>query len=336
MSTTQERYFELLAFTKLYIQQEHAPTDRILSESETYTYFRNYALQNQNKNKAKSQGHAQAHTQPPVPSPIQPKPTTPSQTQLKPQSAAQTPQNAAHHKPSPNTPQNINHLENISGSQLSDRTTEPQMSVKVIARATDTQRSSPAEKTTEFQENSTKQLFSLEIPAAPKPLDFTVLRKIIHEKLPHMHLIEQAPDDAEAKRLAKIWDQEKQISKVIILSFDETPKHQAFLANIRIALEVIGISAQVTNAIKFERDNAWENLLQSKELKLVVASSSGFYNLPELQKKYREGTKQGRHFLGDRALLLLSDISFYLKEPALKPSLWSALKELMASTAAIP
>lgn len=57
MTSIQERYSELLALTKSYLQQEHALTDRILSEQESYSYFKTYAQQRQN---AKTQIHTAA------------------------------------------------------------------------------------------------------------------------------------------------------------------------------------------------------------------------------------------------------------------------------------
>jgi hypothetical protein len=175
--------------------------------------------------------------------------------------------------------------------------------------------------------------FVLEASQSSTSTNFSEICQIIQEKLPHLHsrLIHTIPDDSEAKVLANLWTQEKQIPQVLILSFDEVPKHQAFLANICKALEVNGIKTQVTHAKKLESDNRWQALLEAKEMKLVLASSAGFYHLGELQKYYREGNRQGRHYLGDKSLLLLSDISFYLKEPALKPSLWAAIKELLAT-----
>lgn len=183
------------------------------------------------------------------------------------------------------------------------------------------------EENVETSQTSQRPELKLEQPAAAQAADFTELRKIIREKLPQVHLLDHLPDDTEAKALAAGWAKEKQAAQILILSFDEPPKHQLFLANIAKALQMFGFHAIVTNGLKIEN-----KILQSKELKLIVASSAGFYNLPELQKHHREDTRQGRHYIGDQQLLLLSDIGFYLKEPGLKPSLWKALKELLTTT----
>lgn len=177
-------------------------------------------------------------------------------------------------------------------------------------------------------------IFTLENPSPVQLVDYADLRKILVEKLPHIPLLDHVPDDMEARNLANLWAQKRKSPQILLLSFDKTAKHQAFLDNIAKALEVHGFTAHVTNAMKLEYNNEWEEVLKSKELKLVVASSSGFYNLPCLQNFYREGTKQGHYYLGDSLLLLLSDISFYLKEPGLKSSLWRAVKELIKTSSA--
>ena len=306
MTSLQQRYTELLALTKSYLQQEYSPTDRILSEPETFSYFKTYALQRQN---TKTQQSA-----PSAPTPINAVQKIAVPASVRPP-IANLPKPAAN----PIVPPRENiEVPKSDKSDFNKAVTSPR---------------------TPNQENTSAQspitgAFKLESPAPLPQTDFSALRTIINEKLPHVRLLDQLPDDTEAKKLANIWTQEKKIPQVLILSFDEAPKHQAFLANIAKALEVHGIDTQVASAAKLERENEWQKLFHSIELKLVVAGSSGFYNLPELQKHYREGTKQGRHYLGDRLLLLLSDISYYLKEPTLKPSLWSALKELLANTSA--
>lgn len=311
MTSIQQSYAELLALTKSYLQQEHSLTDRILSEPDTYAYFKAYALQRQN---AKTQPRIPAQAAPTavVPAPrIAPPAPTPVKAPVADLAKPPAP-------PVAPPPQNIE-VPQSNKPDFNKATTAPH---------------TPKQENTADQPAPTPGAFKLEVPAALPQADFSALRTIVNEKLPHVRLLDKLPDDTEAKKLANAWTQEKKIPQVMILSFDEPPKQQAFLVNIAKALEAHGIDAQVATATKLERENEWQKLLQSKELKLMVAGSSGFHSLPQLQKHYREGTKQGRHYLGDRLLLLLSDISYYLKEPALKPSLWAALKALLANNSA--
>jgi hypothetical protein len=304
MTSLQERYSELLALTKLYLLQEHTITDRILSEPEAYRYFRSYAMRQQE-----------------LKSPLPEKSFIEGSPQSRP--LAQVPIIS----PSLKREATSKHSQPMEAGSAGDMP-QPLSSIREDHPAPKIKASTPqAPKTPPALKDGA--LFTLEPPLPLNPIDFADLRKIINEKLPQLRVWDQIPDDTEAKELAKLWTQEKKTPPVLILSFDETAMHQAFLANIAKTLKVYGIQAGVANAVKLEQDNKWNEILNSTELKLVIASSSGFYKLVELQKNYREGTKQGRHYLGDRLLLLLSDISFYFKEPTLKPSLWGALKELL-------
>ncbi len=66
-------------------------------------------------------------------------------------------------------------------------------------------------------------------------------------------------------------------------------------------------------------------MTQSPDLRLVIASDYDLYLQPELMKVYREAPQQGKHYLNKTPLLLLSDLSLYLKEPQLKSLLWRAI-----------
>lgn len=302
MTTFKEQYAELLSLTKNYLQQEYSSSQRIFSEQETYAYFKAYALQKK-----------QPAAQPPI---------------LKPQKNAPAPICAPNPTIPLRAPKPLPESPPVPAPTPSKPLPDP-----LVQKNPPSPPLAPETKIVESEKVHKDKEFTLDVPPLPSPADFSDLRKIIQEKIPHVHarLINTLPSDSEAKVLGKLWTQEKQIPQVLILSFDEVPKHQTFLANICKALEVYGVKTQVDNAHKLERSNGWQALLESKEMRLVLASSAGFYHLDELQKHYREGNKQGRHFLGDRPLLLLSDISFYLKEPSLKPSLWAAIKEILAT-----
>lgn len=273
MMTSQERYLELLTFTKLYLQQEHASNDRILSEPETYTYFKTYALQNQ---KNKTQSHQ----------PKQPSIQTQSVAKLPLTEISQVVVNKPFNNNSavsmPSTSQSTKYeaaTDNVISEKSNVVPTAVKAPLNAIVPATQ------SEKMSDNPRNSTGHVFNLELPAPLKPLDFSNLRKIIHEKLPLMRLVEQFPDDTEAKSLANLWSQEKKIPQVLILSFDENPKHQAFLANIRIALEVIGIDTQVANASKMERDLESDETASIERIKACRRKQLGFLQLAGIAKK---------------------------------------------------
>ena len=307
MTSSQKLYTELLSLTKLFLTQEYLPSDKIFSEPETFTFFKTFA--------EKRQEGKNLHVNKPSPAP---QPSVPKPTVIR--------------NPAPPLLQKQDTQIKQAVPQNLKISLPPQ---KPIPDKTENR--VPLEKAAKIQKNSApseneeKPFFTLETPSPLKIQEFTELRKIITEKLPHLRLVDLIPDDAEAKLLASLWTQEKKKTQAVILAFDDISKHLAFLGNIVKALEVFGITAQIADAHKIERNQGWEDLLQSKELKLVIASSSGFHHLKGLQKHYKEGAKQEPHFLGGHALMLLSDISFYFKEPALKISLWIALKKILSN-----
>lgn len=176
---------------------------------------------------------------------------------------------------------------------------------------------------------------AIESQPPSKPIDFSDLRKIMGEKFPHIPLIDNIPDDAVAKRAISSGKQPLTLPQVALLAFDEIPAHREFLTNVAKAIEGIGATAQVHSASTLENDFGWDVVIRSG-VRLVIASSSGLYASPGLQKLHREVQKQGRHYLGDCPLLLMSDIGFYLQEPSLKHSLWATIKEHVKSFVRTP
>lgn len=179
------------------------------------------------------------------------------------------------------------------------------------------------------KEEKSTSFFELEPLKASEPLDLSDFRSIIKEKFPQQPYIEAIPSDSDAKRINSAWELEKMAPEVMVLFFQETPKHRAFLNNLCRAIQSLGIHAALSSAAKCEQELSWDSLLKSKNLRLVIASDYAIYTLPELMKHYKEAPKKGRQQLGSVPLFLLSDLSFYLKEPSLKPSLWKALKEIL-------
>lgn len=153
-----------------------------------------------------------------------------------------------------------------------------------------------------------KTLFAPEDPQPAPPIFLDDVRKIMREHLPHIPIIDSIPDDAEAVRLGNLWMETKEMPPLVILSFDEIPKHRAFLANIVKALEIYGIPAEVYAG----RDKGW----MSQEIRLLIASSANF----SFHKEVKEN---------NIPILLLSNLEVYFKEPKQKQSLWENLKSFL-------
>jgi len=344
MNSAQEAYRELVALSKKYLLQEYAITDRILSERESYSYFASFAQQQrrvkqdeQNRPHPPQKGsHPQpppsfsANHQKPLPS------SSPDAPLPKPSIATSTHQQKPIMPPAPHYPAaSADPVHPVPPTTIREPSAHhvPPSSKPAsdIPPAPSAPAPSPVQSGSPVQ-HATKGRFQLEPPSAVQPVPFEELRKIIQEKLPRVSLVDRLPDDTEARKEARRWEAPPQRPQVWILSWNDTPKQSAFLVNIEKALAVYGIHAQIGNALKFEQGDKWEELLRSSELQLVIISGPAFHQLTKLKKHYKEDTRKGVHELDGRPLLLLSDLSFYLKEPAFKPALWGTLKQLLPLT----
>lgn len=169
--------------------------------------------------------------------------------------------------------------------------------------------------------------FALEPLAASFQDPWTSMKPAIQKNFPDLNLLREPPDDALAKSLRESWKETCSAAEVIILSFQETEKQSELLSQIANAITILIKPAKVLPAMKIEQEKGWEQLLASPSLKLLMASDYAIYGLPELMKHYRELSKTAEHFLGKIPLFLLADMSLYLREPLLKPSLWRALRK---------
>lgn len=305
MISIKQRYTELIALAQLHLLQEYAISDRLYAEKETYAYFRSQAA----RQATPSPSSRQVSTQIPAASPITKASTT-----------APTP-------PPPKAKDSIataNELEKIPVT-IEQPKAIPASIEKKAPFSSIPQEVSKTKGAKEIEKSS----FALEMPPAAEEVDLNDIRKIISERVPHLKLIDDIPKDTEAKKNAALWQNKQPVPQVMILSFDETLKQKVFLDDLCFALEIYGIHAKIFSTYKIEQEKGWEPILKTQELRLVIANSHGIHGFPELMKHYREVPRQARHYLQNIPLFLLSDLSFYFKEPALKLSLWKALQGIL-------
>lgn len=180
-------------------------------------------------------------------------------------------------------------------------------------------------------------LIALEPLLNSNPLDCKEIKQIFKEQLPQHPILEEIPSDQAAKKIKQAWQIEQNIPPIIILSFNEQEKSRAFLHAMADAISRHLAPARVLSGPQIEKEKKWDVILKAKDLRLVIASDYGLYLLPELMKCYKETPKQAKHYLYQTPLLLLSDLTLYLKEPQLKPLLWKAIcSEFNASRSSQP
>lgn len=149
--------------------------------------------------------------------------------------------------------------------------------------------------------------------------------KIFKDHFPDYHLSETIPSDASAKKIKNAWSSTHEIPSVILLSFNEQVKQIHLLKNIAQAISLRFAPAKVLSASLLEEENLLDKMLNASHLRLVIASDYGLYLQPSLMRFYKEAPQKGKHYLHNTPLLLLSDLSLYLKEPQLKSLLWRAI-----------
>ena len=162
-------------------------------------------------------------------------------------------------------------------------------------------------------------------PIAIEPLNFASLKSVFWKIFPQIALLDEIPDDAIAKKTANRWKTKNQIAPISILYFSEPPKQKALLLEIAKAIDVYFGPARLIDAEAIEKEKQWETFLSSDTLKLVIACDYTLWQLNNLMRHYKEIPSGQTRTLGNIPLLLLPDLSLYLKDPLLKRSLWKAI-----------
>lgn len=174
------------------------------------------------------------------------------------------------------------------------------------------------EKPAPKREEEIKKDFVLEKLPQKEASDFNEMRKI----LGHLQVIEQIPDDSIAKQAKRAIP----LSEVVILIHTSQPAEEEFLQKVAQAIQSrLNRTCTLLPVQQLEQDQAWERLLTGKQTKWILGCGLLLNQFPTMNKHFREAPKEGRCYLGSIPFLMLADLGLYLKEPALKASLWKAL-----------
>ena len=178
---------------------------------------------------------------------------------------------------------------------------------------------------------------AISAPAAIEPsprmadMGFGELQKLLSKIAPELVFLEQIPSDAKARQIAQRWKTKNQSAPISLLFLHEPLQQQKFLTNLATALDVVFGPARLINAEGIEKESQWEAFLSVAELKLVIICDYALWQMPHLLKYYREVPNQTQRFLLNKPLMLLPDLTLYLKDPQLKRSLWKAICQKIGS-----
>lgn len=300
MTMTEQRYVQLTALAQLYLLQEYSMNERIYADAKTYTYF----LENTPR-QAERTAHPPTHPQNlPAENTDRPSPNSTFN------SAVQPPK---HRDSSPEAIPAVK-TEPIAKAAPASKTEMP--AVVKPALATPQAIKDPTPQTT----------FALEPPPPFEATDFRDLRKILGSCRPNLKILDNVPNDAEAKNYA--GSQANDAPRAILLSFTHPPaKHEIFLENLATALRTYGMNFKVVEAKMIEKKSGWEALLKSTGLRLIIAAPNNYDSFPELKKYYKTTPSAPGKFLEDIPLIELRDIASYFRDPSLKQQLWQAIRD---------
>ncbi|MFI0434282.1 MAG: hypothetical protein ACH350_00965 [Parachlamydiaceae bacterium] len=314
MTPLKDRYTELIHLTRLFLIREHPLAEIRSVDPAIFDVF--------NEKRSRSSDISPPHAPHPLPF-FKPAQTQEMKRATPPLSPSSLPLKPIENRPLERTAELIKHKAN-----------PPAIDHQKPASATPPPYS---QSTGDKEKEEKKRGFHLD------PLPIAVEQKNVEEwKLygslfPDWVLPQSIPSDEIAVRNKKRWLKTEETCPVLILSFDDGDPQLAFLKNIARAISLRLAPARVISAPRIEKTNGWEALINSSSLRLIIAGDYALYLHPKLIQFYREEPQQGKHFLHNTPLLLLSDLALYLKEPQLKPLLWRAIcNEFAAANVVVP
>jgi hypothetical protein len=292
MLTPKDLLLDLANLTQLYLLQEFEPSDRILSDFESYSFFKEMAL-NQKK-----QVTMKEVTPIPKIDPIlnpAPKKFSSSEKSLTQLNIPEAP------------PINISENPPISSAKKTDLPADRDgLPSKVIEKNADVP----------------KVFFKIEKLEPQKPLDFSEIKAFIKEKYPNFKTMEEIPNDHSARTNPK---NQKKYQLALVYS-NSQPQHETFLHHFIQAIDFCLVPATLFNGLKIEKEKNWDNFLANQDLKVIFFANQALENLPDLAKRYTKGKELRWGYLEKIPAFQLPEIELILKDPTQKPLLWSMLE----------
>lgn len=173
-----------------------------------------------------------------------------------------------------------------------------------------------------------KKQVELQLPTLPEPQTKSAIGQFFSALFPHMKLHDEPPSDTSAKRVKEAWKEQLGTPDIAILSSD--PRAESFLKNVARAIDCTFAPCRVITVHHLERENKWDLFLETPHLKWVICPDSALWSSKNLLPFFKEYPKQNTRFLSKVPLLLLPDVTLYLKNPELKRSLWTLLCQTLS------
>lgn len=163
------------------------------------------------------------------------------------------------------------------------------------------------------------------IPSPPAPS--SAIQKTLQHIAPHLKLVNEVPDDQEAKHKASAWKEKIPDVEVVLIACDTQTDTLELLKSLAKAIDQNLAKSKVISADRLEREKRWDLFLTQNSLRLLIASS-GLKSLADLMRHYRAHPATNQHFLDQTPLLILSEASLY-KSLEHKALLWKTLCQML-------
>ncbi len=165
----------------------------------------------------------------------------------------------------------------------------------------------------------------------PKPVaaverkQLSEMRLAIEKAFPGLVLRETIPDDGQAKKMSRLWEETYLSAQIVVIAFGEVGAGLEFVKNVANAIDRLIAPAQLIEGAALEKERGWDLLLNSPSLKGILCSPWSSWKSTSLSKYYKQNGATQEQFLGPHKLLLLEPSLSYLKNPERKRILWQLI-----------
>jgi len=160
-------------------------------------------------------------------------------------------------------------------------------------------------------------------PMKPKVSEMNNIRSLIGRATPHLFLHSEIPSDHKAKQINTAWQERSKMPEIPLLVSKELAPYGELLKSLAHAIDSVYGGCRVVNIAHFEKGNLWEQVLGTQ--KLIIIPDVLLSSAKNLLPFYSETPGEVIRKLKGVPLLLLPDLSLYLKDPLLKRSLWNVI-----------
>lgn len=153
------------------------------------------------------------------------------------------------------------------------------------------------------------------------------IEEVIKKRVSHYPL-SPPPSDKRAHMVKNQWKFSSSFPKVPLFVSKEASSFRPLLESIAEAISLTFVPSRLIDITPYEEEKSWHTLFESTEIDLILIPDITLWETSELITFYKEFPQnQSKRLLGNVPLLLLPDLSLYLKAPLLKRSLWNLISQ---------